>query len=206
MLNLRPVDISNTNIDIWFRHRGDTTKHLENYWFDLDRAHEPDWERHISMKTWCTPEIEQALAMALHAARAPGFKPPPLKGVYCIKSRTSDHWKVGMSSDIRQRISGIDAAGPLKVYLVLAIPSAQPRVIESALMHELAPFRGAGEWFEMLPEDYGALYSAVEKVAGGGEVVVGDGYPHQGEVTGFPWFEARVREHSPHLFVDEADR
>jgi hypothetical protein len=198
VLNIREVDLGPKTIDLWFRPAPNAAR--QNYWIPYDAIREPDWLEHISRKRWATESMLGRLSVALDVVRRPDFEPPLLGGVYVIRSLDSDHWKVGMSGDIRKRIANINAAGPHPVQLVLAIPHQDPRSLESALIAYLENFRTAGEWFRLLPEDFADVYWGVLHVVGNDAIVAGDGFPNQDKASGFTDFEATVMRTNPEMF------
>jgi hypothetical protein len=69
--------------------------------------------------------------------------------VYILKS--GEHFKIGKSINVDQRVTQISPKTPLPVTLIHSIPSNNMSAAETMLHHRCASYRTNGEWFR-LPE------------------------------------------------------
>ena len=66
------------------------------------------------------------------------------------------HIKIGISTDVKKRISAVQTGCPFRVEIVKAWPTNQPSKIEVAAHEVLRKYRTAGEWFNV-PTPVGVL-------------------------------------------------
>ena len=75
---------------------------------------------------------------------------PTVKQIYIIRS--GDHYKIGIATNIAERVNAMQTGNPIELELVASWPPARPLEDEAKLHAELAVYRGLREWFELPPD------------------------------------------------------
>lgn len=85
-----------------------------------------------------------------------------LPSVYIVATHDLKFIKVGMTVNIKQRLSNIQSGCPFPLFLWLSIKTPTPKKLEAAIHRLLRDFRSHGEWFcpddQML--DFISLYAS----------------------------------------------
>lgn len=74
--------------------------------------------------------------------------------VYIITCEDFKYSKIGMTKNIKQRISNLQSGCPFDLHLFLTIRTNQPRVVEAYLHNVLSMFRIRGEWYSLKDEQF----------------------------------------------------
>lgn len=69
--------------------------------------------------------------------------------VYAIADKDLEYIKIGMTKNIKQRISNVKSGCPFKLSIWMLIRTKTPELVESYLHWKLSEFRLRGEWFSL---------------------------------------------------------
>lgn len=83
-------------------------------------------------------------------AAAANFGDRPCTTVYFVQAGQNGPVKIGVTENIRNRMSGLQVSSPIKLELLATIYA--PSELEGRLHHALAEHHTSGEWFNWCPE------------------------------------------------------
>ena len=72
--------------------------------------------------------------------------------VYVLACNDFKYLKIGMTKNLKQRMSNLQSGCPFDLFLFLTIRTNQPREVETYLHNELSRFRVRGEWYSLNDE------------------------------------------------------
>lgn len=93
--------------------------------------------------------------------KRPKRQPAASEFVYFVHAPTSDLIKVGIASNMQQRLAALQCGSPEKLVLLGVLPDADAKQAERELHGILRPHRAHGEWFRAHP----SLMRFIEKHA-----------------------------------------
>ena len=73
--------------------------------------------------------------------------------VYLIKIKDKNKYKIGLTSNLKQRISSLSNQNPFEIKLITAIENNDIYKLESELHKKFADKNIKGEWFELSQKD-----------------------------------------------------
>jgi hypothetical protein len=81
-----------------------------------------------------------------------------VSGLYVLQMRDTDYFKIGVTTHLRNRISSLTTANPIRFAVTCFVEVKHPSSLESKLHRNFRRNRQEGEWFRLGPRDVRELY------------------------------------------------
>jgi hypothetical protein len=86
-----------------------------------------------------------------------------IAGLYVLQMRDTEFFKIGVTTNLRNRISSLKTANPIRFTVTCFVEIKEPSRLESKLHFQFRKNRQEGEWFRLQSGDLKRLHTILQR-------------------------------------------